>query len=254
MLFNYEDNNKKVFLETDGLPRGRVLAIIQELQGMLFEDDEAERAEEISTIEHMDLEPIEEEDDLIYQENQEETKAEKVWKGWPPRPSTIAEQVGEETAVALDSITVPPIPDEMVEAYQAAMPKIEEGRERLEEVRKERHEEATAEVQEIVEKLHANGANDWNYKISDDGRRVMYQCYYICPACKNRGKRFILKFAKTTTCHQCKKQMGIKPSIVGAEFPTVDQYGNIFVAGEWKPVTDPGETLLDEFKYARFGT
>ena len=256
MLFNFEDTDRKVYLQTEGLPPDRIMPIIQELQEMLLENYEEEQEERVDTIAQMDLEPFEEEGSPVYHADQikPEPKKEKVWKGWPHPPTPIAEQIGQETVVAMDSVTVPPITEEMVDAYAEAMKAIKPAREKLEEDRAERHEEATNEVEETVRMLHARGAKDFNYKISEDGRRVMYQCYYKCPACGDKGKRFVLKFAKTTSCHQCKKTMGIKPSIEGAEFPTVDKYGNIFVAGDWIPAkAEPAETMLDEFKFARFG-
>ncbi|MGN5651020.1 hypothetical protein [Bacillus sp. Brlt_9] len=62
-----------------------------------------------------------------------------------------------------------------------------------------------------------------------------YQTYYICPMCKNKGKRFAGQFDKFVFCHQCNFRMN-KMNATSVGFPEIDSYGNYFVAGDFIPV------------------
>ena len=237
MIFKIEDEGKKVFLHTEGLPKDRVLAIIQELQGIMIESyqqDAAPAEESGGTIEQMNLEPIQEE---IQEEIQEKVEQEEEPASPPAPGATIGEKISAETAAALDAIKEED-GGELIAEYEKAKDAIDRGLEKLHAERSTKYEEAeiqdaTEDVQEMIRELHALGAHDRNYKITPDGKRLLYQCYYVCPACDNRGKRFVYRGAKTTTCHDCKKQMAIKPSEIVGEFPTVDRHGNIYTAGGW---------------------
>lgn len=62
-----------------------------------------------------------------------------------------------------------------------------------------------------------------------------YQTYYICPMCKNKGKRFAGQFDKFVFCHTCNFRMH-KKDATDVGFPEKDSYGNYFVAGDFIPV------------------
>lgn len=92
------------------------------------------------------------------------------------------------------------------------------------------------------------------YKKTDDisimlnnEKKELYQTYYICPKCKNRGKRFIPKHATHTNCHSCFNQMRVKSASLKG-FPNKDKYGNIFVAGEFKPSPESQEIESQKFE------
>ncbi|MED2737022.1 hypothetical protein [Bacillus toyonensis] len=62
-----------------------------------------------------------------------------------------------------------------------------------------------------------------------------YQTYYICPMCKNKGKRFAGQYDKFVFCHTCNFRMH-KKDATSVGFPEKDSYGNYFVAGDFIPV------------------
>jgi hypothetical protein len=62
-----------------------------------------------------------------------------------------------------------------------------------------------------------------------------YQTFYICPMCKNKGKRFAGQHDKFVFCHTCNFRMH-KKAATSVGFPETDSYGNYFVAGDFIPV------------------
>lgn len=83
--------------------------------------------------------------------------------------------------------------------------------------------------------------------VLNNEKKELYQTYYICPKCKNRGKRFIPKHATHTNCHSCFNQMRIKSASLKG-FPNKDKFGNIFVAGEFKPSPETQEIESQKFE------
>lgn len=107
----------------------------------------------------------------------------------------------------------------------------------------------TEDTAEIVDKLKAKGANEgFDYRTTDDGKRVLLKCYYICPACGTKSKRYVFKDQRTTSCHECKKRMTIRPSVKDEPFPTIDRFNNIYVAGEFLRAGETMDDLEKELK------
>lgn len=69
-------------------------------------------------------------------------------------------------------------------------------------------------------------------KIKDDGTKL-YQCFYKCYACLNKGKHFIYKDSETTYCHNCQHILKVNPAHPNG-FPNRDTFGNFFRAGDFK--------------------
>ena len=77
-----------------------------------------------------------------------------------------------------------------------------------------------------------------NKRIWPDGS-VQYQCYYICPSCKDRSRVYINSSSLECYCRNCKKKMKTKHA-TSKGFPTQDMHGNFFVAGEFIREEDRG--------------
>ena len=63
-----------------------------------------------------------------------------------------------------------------------------------------------------------------------------YQLFYICPRCGNRGKHYIEPETEVIDCHNqttCKEVMMVRPATYKG-FPEHDEWGNYFIAGEFK--------------------
>ena len=63
-----------------------------------------------------------------------------------------------------------------------------------------------------------------------------YQLFYICPNCGNRGKHYIEPETEVIDCHNqktCKEIMLVRPATYKG-FPEYDEWGNYFIAGEFK--------------------
>lgn len=62
-----------------------------------------------------------------------------------------------------------------------------------------------------------------------------YQLFYICPNCGNKGKHYILPGTEEVGCHNrtCKEVMMVRQATLQG-FPFHDEWGNYFIAGEFK--------------------
>lgn len=86
---------------------------------------------------------------------------------------------------------------------------------------------------------------DFGVKIKEDGKKL-YQLFYICPQCKNKGKRFVPNGAKYTNCHECNKRMAVDYATdkgVGYQ----DEFSNFFIAGDFQRNFNAVKTLAGTF-------
>lgn len=83
-------------------------------------------------------------------------------------------------------------------------------------------------IELLEEKLKT--LNPRTYRKIADGR-YSYQCYYKCE-CGNKGKHYIERNRLYISCHDCQKRMKVKQAREG-KFPSVDTFGNFFVAGNF---------------------
>lgn len=117
--------------------------------------------------------------------------------------------------------------------------KIELVKEENEEVEKKDKEDSEIEKKENEEKkpfTHYGLTDDPSIRLNAQNEKL-FQTYYVCPKCKNKGKRFIPKYAFQTNCHTCGFKMRVKPASFKG-FPEPDRFGNILVAGEFRPNLD----------------
>ncbi|GAB6669765.1 hypothetical protein [Bacillus cereus] len=70
-----------------------------------------------------------------------------------------------------------------------------------------------------------------------------YQCYYICPKCLDKNKRYILPDTKTIVCKTftCGEVMDVRDA-TNKGFPYEDVYHNVFIAGTFVRVGDSPKT------------
>lgn len=255
MIFKIEDGEKKIFLHTEGLPKPQILKVIQDLQEIMNDsyrivmspehiDGEAiwqsvQSAEPGIVTEEGGVEPYDpEEDDLHYQE--EEAAADLL----NDDEIQLAAEYNRMAEV-IDRATIERQEEKSAREEEAEAERLEAERRNAERVLiqeelEENLRESDEDLAEMLDKLHQGGAiRGSDYRISDDGLRILYKCYYVCPACGTKSKRYVFRAQRTTSCHECKKRMMIKPSLIDEEFPTLDKFNNIFVAGEWMR---PGES------------
>lgn len=90
------------------------------------------------------------------------------------------------------------------------------------------------DVKENEEDVQEESERD--YSIQERKGIKTYQTFYKCEnkKCKQTGKRFVRKNAVFVYCYSCGKKMRLKPASKG-EFPHKDDFGNIYVAGDFKP-------------------
>ena len=87
-------------------------------------------------------------------------------------------------------------------------------------------------------KLISTDTQDTNPSVRlNHNKEKLYQTFYICPKCSNKGKRYIPRQAIYITCHNCSRDMRIKPA-TSKGFPNPDSYGNVFIAGNFIRVED----------------
>lgn len=60
-----------------------------------------------------------------------------------------------------------------------------------------------------------------------------YQTFYQCTECSHRGKHFLSKSRVYCTCHECGKRLKVRQATL-AGFPEQDEYGNFYIAGDYK--------------------
>lgn len=97
--------------------------------------------------------------------------------------------------------------------------------------------EPKAQVKQILKPIYEDGKKIWA-----DGTTT-FQCYYVCPSCKDRGKQFVKSSSLTTYCKSCSKQMKVKHA-TSKGYPHQDTFGNYFIAGDFirvedKPLIEP---------------
>lgn len=66
-----------------------------------------------------------------------------------------------------------------------------------------------------------------------EGDTPLYQTYYVCPKCGNKGRRYLPMNQNTIFCHKCNHAMKKNPS-TRRGFPDRDQFGNFFIAGDFR--------------------
>lgn len=120
---------------------------------------------------------------------------------------------------AMDQSLVPPLSKD-----EAIAKKYGEDQEQPKPERKGIPERATRAVYEDGKKIYPDG-------------REAYQCYYICPKCRDKGKVFIPVNTKSAYCKACNKTMPAKFA-TSKGFPHRDDFGNYFVAGDFERVED----------------
>ncbi|MED2737023.1 hypothetical protein [Bacillus toyonensis] len=74
--------------------------------------------------------------------------------------------------------------------------------------------------------------DDPSVRLSTNGKEI-YQMYYKCPRCSNKGKRYIPKESIYTNCHSCHFRMRVQHATT-LGFPNKDAFQNIFIAGAFK--------------------
>ncbi|MGG1571584.1 hypothetical protein [Fictibacillus sp. NRS-1165] len=62
-----------------------------------------------------------------------------------------------------------------------------------------------------------------------------YQTFYICPECGNKGKHFVPDGARKINCHKpdCSHEMPVRLAD-SRGLPHQDEFGNYFIAGDFK--------------------
>jgi hypothetical protein len=69
--------------------------------------------------------------------------------------------------------------------------------------------------------------------IKETPEGTLYQLFYICPNCRNKGKHFVDKSCIETFCHDCGYNM--KPrAATNKGFGYQDDFSNYFIAGKFK--------------------
>lgn len=81
--------------------------------------------------------------------------------------------------------------------------------------------------EEAVKKLNEN-----SYRKVGGG--YTFQTYYMCPSCGMKKKAYIFR-QPYVNCYNCGKRMSVKPALNDADFPHVDGWGNVYVAGLQRP-------------------
>lgn len=71
--------------------------------------------------------------------------------------------------------------------------------------------------------------NDSSVRLNTNGKKI-YQMYYKCPRCTNKGKRYIPKESIYTNCHSCHFRMRVQHATTQG-FPNKDAFQNVFIAG-----------------------
>ena len=102
--------------------------------------------------------------------------------------------------------------------------------------------------------------------IFEDGKKIWsdgtttYQCFYVCPTCKDRGKQFVKTSSLETYCKSCSKRMKTKHA-TSKGFPNQDSFGNYFIAGDFvrvedKPLIEPNpvDNVLAKYEAERSQT
>lgn len=211
MKFQMENGEKKIVLEMYGFSPEDVVEVSRTLHKL------HDRAFDLS----------EEQDEV--EENRPQ-KAETL----PLHSRTDWEERVPETATGMSALQA---------AFEAAAPNIAVGIQERKEEKFKSYIPAhpivdDANLKKEIEALEKKGAVKQNYKISDNRKVLLYQCYYVCTSCKNRGKHYVPKDRESVTCHECNTRMEIKPSEIFGEFPYVDHYGNCFVAGDFHRAGD----------------
>lgn len=72
------------------------------------------------------------------------------------------------------------------------------------------------------------------FSVREMNGKKLYQTYYICPKCGDRGKRFLEKGDIFVYCHKCEKRMRVRDAVAGTHGKKQDEYGNFFIAGKYK--------------------
>lgn len=117
----------------------------------------------------------------------------------------------------------------------------------LEEVKDEQLEEGLKLVDDLIEDDAPEEETPEQINIDDrialfNSDNETYQAYYICK-CGDRGKHRIKRSQIYVNCHNCGKRMRTRDAHMEG-FPMKDEYGNSFIAGEYK--------RSDEVKYGAF--
>lgn len=69
----------------------------------------------------------------------------------------------------------------------------------------------------------------------DDGGTKRYRCRYECPACGDKGKRYIPLDTKTIQCRKCEADLKVVTAVGmwdALGIPVRDSWGNFFIANE----------------------
>ncbi|MED4914350.1 hypothetical protein [Parageobacillus thermoglucosidasius] len=71
-------------------------------------------------------------------------------------------------------------------------------------------------------------------KVAGDGTNT-YRCYYKCPSCGDKGKRYIPLDTKTIQCRNCEAELKVVTAVGmwdATGIPVRDTWGNFFIANE----------------------
>jgi hypothetical protein len=87
-------------------------------------------------------------------------------------------------------------------------------------------QESTPTIEKPVQKKVFDGTKE-----TPEG--TLYQLFYICPNCRNKGKHYVDKSCIETFCHDCGYTM--KPrAATDKGFGYQDDFNNYFIAGRFK--------------------
>lgn len=78
-----------------------------------------------------------------------------------------------------------------------------------------------------------NYGTDFKMGMKEIDGEKRYQTFYQCTECSHRGKHFLSKARVYCTCHECGKRLKVRQATV-AGFPEQDEFGNFYIAGDFK--------------------